>query len=112
LKKILLIPFLIFLNSCVNPNSYPRIADQEQMTPIFNYVEVGGVEYIDLESSYCLSRIYRIGKGYIGPIKDAIKLHISECNKVIGYAPDEYGVFTTWLENFRSWLLRFNRKKH
>jgi uncharacterized membrane protein len=111
MKKILLILTLIFLNSCRDPNSYPKIVDQEQLTPIFELIIVDGVEYINPRESYCLSRVYRIGKGYLGPISEAIKLNIKECDRVIGYAPSEYNVFATWLENFRHWLLGFNKRK-
>lgn len=107
LVKIILTHSLICLSlvSCKSPDSYPRIADQEQLSPVFAYIEINGKQYIDLESSYCLMRIYRITKGYVGPTTQAVELHISECNKVIGYAPTEYGVFATWLENLRIWLI-------
>jgi len=95
------------LINCRNPDSYPKIPDQEQLTPFFSYIEVDGKTYIDMEKSVCLSRVYRISKGSIGPINEAIDLDIRECNKVIGYSPKEYGTFATWLENFRIWLLGF-----
>jgi hypothetical protein len=96
---------LICLSSCKNPNSYPKINDQEQLSPFFVYKNINGKLYISVEDSVCLSRVYRISKGFIGPISEAIELDIRECNKSIGYAPREYGVFSTWMENFRFWLL-------
>jgi len=95
------------LSGCLNPNSYPRISDQEQLSPNFVYVKIDGKEYIDVEKSVCFSRVYRIAKGYIGSVGNEMDLNIKECNKVIGYAPSEYGVFATWMENFRHWLLGF-----
>jgi hypothetical protein len=95
----------ILLASCRNPNGYPKISDQEQLSPFFVVETINGKDYISIEKSKCLARNYRITKGYIGPISDAIDLHIFECNKVIGYSPKEYGVFATWMENFRNWLL-------
>jgi hypothetical protein len=105
--KKLLILLTICLSSCNDPNGYPRLADQEQLIPIFRYVEIDGREYIDTEESFCASRLYRVSKGYIGSIQKPIRLHISECHKIIGRAPDEYNAFSTWLENFRNWLLGF-----
>lgn len=104
-KTMLGILILICLSSCRSPNSYPKINDQEQLSPFFVYVEIDGKRYIDVEESVCLARTYRITKGFIGPISQAIDLNISECHKIIGYAPAEYGVFATWMENFRFWLL-------
>lgn len=100
------------LSSCVNPNSYPRIKDQEQLSPFLApAVEIEGKLYIPVKKSVCLSRVYRISKGFVGSIGRELDLDIYECNKIIGRAPAEYGVFATWLENFRNWLLKFNRKK-
>lgn len=107
MKLIQLILIITCLNACKDPNGYPRIDDQEQLSPNFFYVEINGKEYIDTEKSFCLSRVYRYSKGYIGPISNAIKLPIYECQKVIGKAPSEYGIFATWLESFRKWLLSF-----
>ena len=106
-RMMILIPLVICLNSCRNPNSYPRIDDQEQLSPVLRIETINEKDYISIENSYCLSRTYRISKEYVGAIDKAIKLHIMECNKVIGRAPSEYGVFATWLENFRHWLLEF-----
>jgi len=89
-------------------DDYPVISDQEQKSPVFIYIEIDEKEYIDLESSYCLSRVYRISRSYIGPVRKALKLPIEECQKIIGRSPKEYGVYSEWFENFRNWLLIFN----
>ena len=59
MKMILLTLLIIFLSGC---KDYPKIADQEQLSPIFIYLEDGS---IDSYNSYCLSKIYRINKGFI-----------------------------------------------
>lgn len=109
MKNFLIILIMFGTLSCRNRSgeSRPEINDLEQMTPIFKLVEVDGKEYISIEESVCLSRIFRHSKGYVGPIKGRIQLNILECHKMIGYAPDEYKVLVTWLENFRHWLLGF-----
>lgn len=106
LRLIMLTTLVIAFQSC--RDSYPRIGDQEQLSPFFEYINVDGTLYIDIERSRCLSRTYRISKGFVGSIDKAISLDIKECHKVVGYSPKEYGVFATWLENFRNWLLGFN----
>ena len=98
---------LMALTGCLNPDSYPRIENQEQLSPFFVYETINGKEYISIEKSKCLSRTYKISKEFIGAIDKAVKLNIKECQKVVGYSPKEYGVFATWLENFRHWLLQF-----
>lgn len=105
MKTLILLILLTVITSCRNPDGYPRISDQEQLSPNFHYVEIDGKGYIDVEKSHCLSRIYRYSKGYIGPIGLAIEIPIQECQKVIGKAPREYAVFATWLEDFRIWLI-------
>jgi hypothetical protein len=79
------------------------------MSPVFaKAVIIDGQEYIPINGSKCLSRVYRISKGYIGPANDNVIEHdLRECHKIIGRAPDEYGEFSTWLELFRKWLLNF-----
>lgn len=106
-KKTLILSLIcLSLLSCIrDPNGYPRIEDQEQLSPVFNYIEINGKTYIDIDESYCLARVYRISKGYVGATTKAVELNISECNKIIGYAPREYGIFATWLENLRQWLI-------
>ena len=105
---IILMTLMTLIQSCRNPDSYPKLEDQEQLSPyLANVVEIDGEEYIPLKGSYCFSRVYRISKGSIGPINEAINLDIRECHKIVGRAPSEYGVFATWLENFRVWLLGF-----
>ena len=107
LKMSTLILILICLSSC-NRNNAPKINDQEQLSPILaDAVEIDGEMYIPVKESYCLSRKYRINKGYIGPVGRVLDLDIYECQKIIGRAPSEYGVFVTWMENVRVWLLKF-----
>ncbi|MEE4245159.1 MAG: hypothetical protein V2I33_07095 [Kangiellaceae bacterium] len=96
----------MILISCRDPNGYPKINDIEQLSPYFEYVEIDGKQYIDVEKSGCLARAYRHSKGFIGSVSGTIILHISECHKVIGYAPKEYGTYTTWKENMRNWMLQ------
>jgi len=105
MKMMLGILFLICLSSCKDPNGYPRIQDQEQLSPYFVYETIDGKEYISIEKSKCNSRTYRITKHSIGPIDKAIGLNIKECQKIVGYSPKEYIVFADWLEDFRLWLL-------
>lgn len=104
---IILMMLATLLSSCRNPNSYPRIENQEQLSPYFVTEEVNGKQYISIEKSKCFSRTYKISKEFIGPIDKAIELDIRECHKVVGYSPREYGVFSTWLENMRHWLLGY-----
>ena len=105
LKMILGILLVVCLNSCKDPSGYPRIQDQEQLSPSFVYETIEGKEYISIEKSKCNSRTYRITKGFIGPIDKAVGLNIKECQKIIGKAPSEYNVFFNWLEDFRLWLI-------
>lgn len=108
MKKLLIILGIsLNLFSCNDPNGYPRIEDQEQLSPVYRYVNIDGKMYVDIERSFCIARTYRISKGYVGPVSEPIRLNLSECDRIIGRAPDEYGVFATWLENFRNWLLGF-----
>ena len=110
IKTTTLIALVICLSSCKNPNSYPRLSDKEQLSPVLSEpISIDGELYIKVKDSYCLSRVHRITKGYIGSVGRVITLDIYECNKVIGYAPDEYGSFITWMVNFRQWLLGFLR---
>ena len=106
MKALALMMLLIVLISC--RNRYPTIQDQEQLSPVFNYITIDGKQYIDVESSKCLSRTYRIDKRYVGAINQAIMLDIRECDRVIGYAPREYATFASFLENMRRWLNTFN----
>lgn len=108
----ILIPLMILLTvltSCLNRQGQkrPLINNLEQLSPVFKYVEIDGKEYISLEDSKCLSRTYKISREYVGGIDKPIKLDIKECHKMVGYAPREYGVFATWLENMRVWLIGF-----
>jgi len=105
--KALLIMSLLILSISCRRNNYPTISNQEQLSPVFEYVIIGEKEYIDIERSRCNSRNYKISKEFIGPTNRAISLNIKECNKIIGRAPKEYAVFATWLDNFRRWLLTF-----
>lgn len=94
--------------SCRNrdPNEYPRLPVQEQLSPVFSYIEIDGRKLIDVESSRCLSRAYQINRDFVGPVDDRIIiLDISECDRMIGYAPAEYAEFSTWQETLRQWLL-------
>lgn len=105
LKMMFVILFLICLSSCKDPSGYPRIQDQEQLSPSFVYVTIAEEEYISIKKSKCNSRTYRISKGFIGPIDSAVGLNIKECQKIVGRAPREYVVFFNWLESFRLWLI-------
>jgi hypothetical protein len=105
LKMMFVILLVSFLSSCKSPNSYPRIQDQEQLSPHFEYVTVNNIVYISIDKSSCNSRTYRISKHSIGPINKAIKLDIRECQKLVGRSPNEYTIFFNWLESFRVWLL-------
>lgn len=106
---ILLMIVSMTLASCRNRNGQyrPIIQNQEQLSPIFQYVDIDGVEYISIEESVCASRTYKIAREYIGVVNKPLRLNIKECNKVVGYSPSEYGVFATWLENMRVWLIGF-----
>lgn len=106
MKAQLLVILLMTLIGC--RNNYPTIQDQEQLSPVFNYITIDGKEYIDLESSRCLSRTYRVDRRYVGAINQTIMLDIKECDRVIGYAPREYATFASFLENMRRWLNTFN----
>lgn len=108
MKILTLTIAMILFASCrrQNPNSYPRINTQEQLSPVFSVVEIDEKEYIDIESSKCLSRNYQINRDVIGPVDDTVLvMDIRECDRMIGYAPQEYATFTTWLESMRQWLL-------
>lgn len=102
----ILMMLLMIFQSCRN-NSYPTIQNQEQLSNFFVYETINGKEYISVENSKCLSRTYKISKEYVGAVDRAIKLNIKECQKIIGYSPKEYGIFATWMENFRVWLISF-----
>ena len=108
-KIVVLMTLLISTVGCRrsgDPNSYPRIEDQEQLSPAFYYTEIDGRMYIDVERSRCNSRIYRISKEYVGQVGDSVLLDIRECDRIIGYSADvEYPAFATWLESMRQWLL-------
>lgn len=106
MKHLVLMILLMSLANCRN-NNHPTINNQEQLSPVFEYVIVDGKEYIDIESSRCNSRTYKISKEFVGPIDKAVKLNIKECNKIIGRATKEYATFATFLENMRRWLLTF-----
>ena len=103
-----LMMLMILSAGCRNldPNSYPRLDIQEQLSPAFAYIEINGVKYIDMNKSRCLSRLYRVDREMVGPVnQEVFILPIEECNRMIGYAPSEYGSFATWLESMRKWLL-------
>lgn len=110
--KILLINLMLMtaLSSCLNRQGQerPEIEDQEQLSPSFaKEVIIDGKYYIPVEGSICFSRVYRIDKTMVGSVGQVHDLDIRECNKIIGRAPQEYGVFVTFLENFRVWLINF-----
>jgi len=89
----------------------PKLEPQEQKSPIFVLIEIDGKSYIDIQESYCLSRSYDISRDRVGPVSDPVFLGILECEKIVGRSPEEYGVFATWLDDMRHWLLGFSRKK-
>ncbi len=101
--------------SCRNRNGQeqPKTPNDQEQLSVFlaEHVEIDGKLYIPLDGSGCISRNYRVERGYIGPISESIVLDLRECHKVIGYSPAEYGVLTTWMENMRVWLVGFDRKK-
>ena len=101
---ILILVLMNFL-SCRDTN-YPKIDDIEQLSPVFSFIEIDGKRYIDIETSYCLARMYRHERGYIGSVSEVQKLDITECHKVVGYSPDVYGDYTTWKESMRRWMIR------
>lgn len=109
LKRVMLGTLLITcLSSCLN---YPKIQDQEQLSLFLaEPVEINGSLYIPVDGSGCFSRVYRITSGYIGPISSNQEYGVYECHKMVGRAPREYGVFATWMENFRVWLNRRKRR--
>ena len=80
--KILLLPLLMTLIACP---SIPTVRDTEQRSPVFVYVEIDGKEYIDVESSMCLSRQYRFNSEMVGPVTKSIAKSIKECDRVIGW---------------------------
>jgi len=101
MKILMLMTLLILLTSCLDP---PEIADQEQLGTVFSYVTIDGVEYIDIDKSYCTARTYRITKASVGAINKAIKLNIKECDRMTGYAPSEYVTLATFMESLRLYL--------
>lgn len=109
MKILILITLLMTLGACRNRRGVdrPEIKNQEQKSPVFKIVEIEGKSYIDMDQSFCNSRIYQINSDYIGSDGRVIRLDIMECQKIIGYSPGEYGVFATWLENMRHWLKGF-----
>jgi len=106
---ILLIALLTLLINCRNRRGVerPELARQEQKSPYFAVISFNGRNYIDIDKSYCLSRVYEISDSHIGSTSDVIKLPIAECHKIIGYSPSEYGVLTSWLVNMKGWLKGF-----
>lgn len=108
LKRVMLGTLLITcLSSCLN---YPKIEDQEQLSLFLaEPLEIDGKLYIPVSESGCFSRVYRITRGYIGSIGSEQEYDVYECQKMIGRAPTEYGVYATWMENFRVWLNRRRR---
>jgi hypothetical protein len=108
---VILILLTTSLISCRNRygEERPILKDQEQLGVFLaKAVEIDGELYIPVKDSFCFSRIYHIGKDYIGPTEVAeIKLDIRECHKAIGRAPEEYLTYTTWLKDMREWLLGF-----
>lgn len=105
LTKILLVTTLaICLSSC--RDDYPIIQDQEQLSIFIpEAIDIEGKKYLEVEKIGCFAKTYRISKEFIGAIDRPISIDYKECNKMIGYAPQEYSEFASWLVNFRNWLL-------
>ena len=86
LKKSLTIAFLICLNSC----SPPKIDDQIQCSPDFNFITDNSRRYIDEDITTCRCRMYRLSPEYVGPVGSFWHEDIDYCQKLIGHPPDAY----------------------
>ena len=68
----------------------PKIQDITQLSPVFIYEVIDGKRYISIEKSRCLSRKYRHNRDFIGPITETVSLHITRCDRSVGYDPIDY----------------------
>lgn len=93
---------IIFLSGC---KSYPKLTDQQQKSPVFVYVTINGKEYISVEYSTCYSRLYHIGKDFIGPLEHVSNRSIKECDRIVGRSAIDYTTYTSWLEDMRIWII-------
>jgi hypothetical protein len=94
--------FLLLLASCTN---IPTTPDGPQCSPVFTYVKsTDGKEYIEVESSYCLCRMYHFGLDYVGKVPNITtwKEPIKYCDKLIGWTPEEYTKKASFWEAVRA----------
>ena len=106
LRKILILLFLISLNSC----SIPEIEDLEQCSPEFHFILEDGKRYINEDLSTCRCRMYQRKPEYIGPVGDFWHNDISYCNKLIGESPDNYLEVFNFLNEIRIKYNSFSSK--
>ena len=67
-------------------------------------LEVTQVSYDD-ESETCFSRRYRYSRDYIGPITEFSPTDRINCDRAVGYPPEDYVRVQQWLEDQRSRLV-------
>ena len=55
----------------------------------------------DFENNVCYQRDYKFSRGYIGKTSDFNEVELVECNKIIGYKPDDYIQVYEWQNEVR-----------
>ena len=92
------IPLTIFLSGC---QSRPDQLIQHQRFIHFEYIEIQGKRYIDLETSFCLEREYQYSLQNLGPVTKFKNVSIENCDKLTGYDPVSYVRVHNFLDDVR-----------
>lgn len=106
IKTLIVLISVSFLSGC----GAPEIADQEQCSPRFAYVDIMGERYIDTKESVCFCRMYRWSRGYVGGVGATTDKPIEYCHKLVGHPPDAYFEVARWYEKMRRFLDRAAKK--
>lgn len=109
MKMLTILTVLMIASTACRDDNYPTIRDIDQRSIFLaDPVEIDGKLYIPVEDSVCFSRMYEHNKSGIGAVSEAQQLDVYECDKIIGYEPEEYSLYTSWKNSLRRWMLRQN----
>jgi len=70
-----------------------------------------GRRYINEDESACFTRMYRHTKDFLGAVSDPEESDVSDCQKVIGYLPKDYGDLSDFKEEVRKKIAKKPKKR-
>jgi hypothetical protein len=111
-KKLLALSLIIFLSSCGKDNPKPTVEDMPQCSVWFDKtvirkeivegVEID-VEYIPVESSACICRMYHFSEFKVGAVSSAELDNVKRCHGLVGWEAKNYPI----IQNYWIRLQRF-----